>query len=305
MFRDILVPLDGSQFAEAALPLGSRLARLAQARLHLLLVHEPMGALIGMGDMVVPPPGLDAELKERERAYLAGTASALRQPDGMPVGFHETSGSAGPEICEEATRIDAYLVVMATHGRGAFQRMWLGSVADYVVRHLTAPLLLVPPRGKEGPPLEADIRDIVVALDLSKDAEAILEPVTVLSRLTGAQLTLVHVVQLIFEIGRVTSTGPIVADSELLQASRLQAKRQLERLADRLRERGLKVDTRVITGINAAGGLLETLSEERYDLIALTTHGRTGLRRLLVGSVADKVIRAAAKPVLVLRPPLA
>jgi nucleotide-binding universal stress UspA family protein len=305
MFRDILVPLDGSQFAEAALPLGSRLARAAQARLHLLLVHEPMGALIGMGDMVVPPPGLDAELKERERAYLAGTASALRQPDGRPVGFHETSGSAGPEICEEATRIDADLVVMATHGRGAFQRMWLGSVADYVVRHLTAPLLLVPPRGTESPPLEADLRDIVVALDLSQDAEAILEPVTALSRLTGAQLTLVHVVQLIFEIGRVTSTGPIVADSELLEASRLQAKRQLERLADRLRERDLKVDTRVVTGINPAGGLLETLSEDRYDLIALTTHGRTGLRRLLVGSVADKVIRAAAKPVLVLRPPLA
>src|SRR4026208_2647261 len=128
MFRDILVPLDGSQFAEAALPLGARLARLAQAGLHLLLVHEPMGARSGMGDMVVPPPGLDAERKERERPYLAGTASALRQPDGMPVGFHETSGSAGPEICEEATPVDADPGGVAPPRRGGVPRHWAGGV---------------------------------------------------------------------------------------------------------------------------------------------------------------------------------
>jgi len=303
MFRDILVPLDGSQFAEAALPLGSRLSRLAAARLHLLLVHEPVGAMIGMGDMVVPPPDLDAGRQERERAYLAETATALRQADGRPVNFHEVVGSAGPEICEEAGRLDADLVVMATHGRGAFQRMWLGSVADYVIRHLTAPILLVPPARGEKPAPEPAVADIMVALDLSKDAETILEPVAALAQLTGAHLTLVHVTEMIFEIGRVTASGPIVGDSDLLEASRIEAERQLEQVAARLRKRNLSVTTRVVTGINAAGGLLDALSEERYALMALTTHGRSGLRRLLVGSVADKVIRAATKPVLVLRPP--
>lgn len=304
MFRDILVPLDGSQFAEAALPLASRLSHLSKARLHLVLVHQPAPAMIALGDMIVPPPAeLDADRLGRERAYLAETAALLRQTDGLTVGFHEVLGSAGPEICEEATRLDADLLVMATHGRGAFQRMWLGSVADYVVRHLATPILLVPPIDANQPTPGTAIRDIVVALDLSKDAETILQPVTALAQLTGAQVTLVHVVEMIFEVGRGTSAGPIVTDAGLLEASRAEAERQLEHLADRLRKAGLSVATRVVTGINAAGGLLEILSEARYDLVALTTHGRGGLRRLLLGSVADKVIRAAAKPALVLRPP--
>jgi nucleotide-binding universal stress UspA family protein len=303
MFRDILVTLDGSQFSEAALPLGTRLARLCKARLHLLLVHQPMAALVGMGEMLAPPPDFDTDRRERETAYLVETATALRQAEGMPIGSHETVGAAGPEICEEASRLDADLVVMTTHGRGAFQRIWLGSVADYVVRHVTAPVLLVPPASARKPVPEAAFRDIVVALDLSHDAEAVLEPVTVLAQLTGAQVTLVHVVEMIFQIGRVTTPGPIIADAELLEASRGEAQQRLEQVADRLRKRGLSVSTRVVTGINAAGGLFETISEERYDLIALTTHGHGGLRRLLLGSVADKVIRAAAKPVLVLRPP--
>ncbi len=302
MFRDILVPLDGSRFAEAALPLASWLARLSKARLHLLLAHEPIAALIGMGDMVLPPPEPDEERRERERAYLAKTTAALRQADGIRVGFREVAGAAGPEICEEASRLDADLVVMATHGSGTFRRIWLGSVADYVVRHLTAPILLVPPGPGDEPALDAAIRNIVVALDLSKDGEAILDPVTALAQLTEAHVTLMHVVEIIFEVGKLTTPSPIVQDSELLNASRTEAERQLERVADRLRERGLSVSTRVVTGINAAGGLLDALTEGRYDLIALTTHGRRGLRRLLLGSVADKVIRGAVKPVLVVRP---
>lgn len=303
MFRDILIPLDGSRFAAAALPLASRLAHLSKARLHLLLAHQPAPVVVGMGDLLPPPPELDEDRREQEREYLSRTAAALRRADGASVSFHETLGAPGPEICEEASRLDADLVVMATHGRGTFKRIWLGSVADYVVRHLATPILLVPPGPPDRPARDADIQHIMVALDLSKDSEAILEPVTVVARLTGAQLTLLHIVEVLFAVGRLTASAPVVADAELLETSQTEAERQLEQIAKRLRQDGLRISTRAITGVNAAGGLLDALNEERYDLIALTTHGRGGLRRLLLGSVADKVIRGSTKPVLVLRPP--
>jgi len=303
MFRDILVPLDGSRFAEAALPLASRLARLSKARLHLLLAHQPTPVLVGMGDMLPPPPELDEDRRQRERAYLIERTAALRHAGGFPVGFREALGAPGPEICEEASRLDADLIVMATHGRGTFQRIWLGSVADYVVRHLSAPILLVPPGPPDQPARNENIQHILVALDLSKDAEAILDPVTVVARLTGAQVTLLHIVEVLFAVGKLTTPAPVVSDSALLETSQSEAERQLEHIAERLRQRGLRVSTRAITGVNAAGGLLDAMNEEGYDLVALTTHGRGGLRRLLLGSVADQVIRGSAKPVLVLRPP--
>lgn len=302
MFRDILVPLDGSSFAEAALPLATGLARRSRARLHLVLAHEPQPVFAGMGDMLPPPPELEEDRIERERRYLREQAAALRQADGLTVGFQEALGSPGPQICEEATRLDADLIVMATHGRGTFQRIWLGSVADYVVRHVTIPALLVPPGTAARPSPEA-IRNILVALDLSKDAEAILEPAMGLAKLTGAQITLMHVVELVFGVGRVTIPTPIVADGELIEESRTRAERRLRRVSARLRKAGVSVSTRISSGINAAGGLLDALAEADYDLVALTTHGIGGLRRLLLGGVADKVIRGSTKPILVLRPP--
>jgi nucleotide-binding universal stress UspA family protein len=94
----------------------------------------------------------------------------------------------------------------------------------------------VSPAGRSRP-----VRGIVVALDLSQDAEAILEPVIALAGMTGAGLTLVHVAELIFEIGRPAMPGPILADTELLEASRIEAQDRLERIAARLRKPGLKV----------------------------------------------------------------
>lgn len=302
MFRDILVPLDGSRFAEAALPLASRLVRAAKARLHLVLAQEPREAVIGAGEMVLVPTNLYEERKAQARSYLTRTVAKLRPGEAGAAEFHQVEGPAGPAICEEATRLDADLVVMATHGRGSFRRFWLGSVADYVIRHLATPVLLVHPGAPKAPARTRPLRSIAVALDLSRDAEAILEPVTALAQTTGAALTLVHVAELIFQIGSPGIPGPILADAELLEASRIEAQDRLDRIAARLRRRGLKVTTRVITGASAASGLLEVLEQEEFDLIAMTTHGHGGVRRLLLGGVADKVIRGATKPVLVLRP---
>ena len=115
-------------------------------------------------------------------------------------------------------------------------------------------------------------------------------------------MTLVHIVEPI--IGTVGIGMPFAAPVpiELFEEQRTAAQRKLDRIADELRNRGLSVSARMIDAANAAVGLLEALGEKGYDLIAMTTHGRGGVRRLLLGSVADKVIRGAAKPVLVIRP---
>jgi nucleotide-binding universal stress UspA family protein len=303
MFRTVLVPLDGSWFAESALPTAARFAKDAGAKLSLVLVHEPAPALIGMGDVVLPSRDLDFEWRSRQQSYLAATAADASTAWGVSAGFLEIDGNAGPSICEAASRISADLVVMATHGRGALRRLWLGSVADYVVRHLTVPVLLVHPDREAGLRGAPSSRGILVALDLSKDAEAILDPVVTWARTTGAALTLVHVVELVFENGHPGVPGPILPDARLQEVSRATAQERLDRIAARLRRLGVMVATKVIIGAAAAGGLLDLLREDEFDLIAMTTHGHGGMQRLLLGSVADKVIRGTTKPVLVLRPP--
>ncbi|MGQ0702958.1 MAG: universal stress protein [Gemmatimonadales bacterium] len=300
-FQDILVPLDGSRFAEAALPFAVRLARSAKARLHLVTAHEPAPALVGMGDSF-PPPTFDEEARQKEQEYLAVTTGELIEEGTTPVDFREIEGPGGPAIGEEVARLNADLVVMSTHGRGAMGRLWLGSVADYLVRHLEIPVLLVRPRtGETAPP--RDLRSILVPIDLSKESEAVFDAVCKLACLvTDSHVTLIHVVEPILGIVNPTLPYPTVLDPGIMEQHRSGAQRNLDGLADRLREHGASVSTRVVPATSAGAGLLEQLETRRFDLIALTTHGRGGLKRFLLGSVADQVIRGATKPVLVVRP---
>lgn len=303
MFRNVLVPLDGSRFAETALPLATRLAYDAQAKLHLVRVHEPAGVLAGMGDLGLATREEDVEWRAGEPAYLADLAADYSSRCFGCAGFREIEGVGGPAICEEAGRINADLIVMASHGLGVLARIWLGSTADYLVRHLSIPILLVPDPGPDAPEITA-IRRMAVALDLSKASEAILAPVIALAQSSQAHVTLTHIVELELRPASLDDVDPVLEGSARTEAARVEAQAKLDRVAERLRERGVSVATRVTTGINAAGGLLETLSGSRFDLMALTTHGRGGIRRMVLGSVADQVIRHSAKPVLVLRPPI-
>jgi nucleotide-binding universal stress UspA family protein len=142
-----------------------------------------------------------------------------------------------------------------------------------------------------------------VALDLSEASEAILGPVEMLAWLSGAELTVIYVATSRAGVSGFETAGPmeLPLPGESLADY---AGRRLRQLAGVLRARSLRVTTRVVVAGNAAEGLLGAFQEDEYDLIALTTHGAGGLRRALLGSVADKVVRGATKPVLVLRPPI-
>ena len=306
-FRNIVVPLDGSRFGEVALSYATSLARSAGARLHLVIAHEPVAALVGMGESF-PPPDFDEAGRVREQEYLAETAAGVRdRTGGLAVEFRALEGPAGIALVEEIQRLGADLVVMSTHGRGAMGRLWFGSVADHVVRHVDVPVLLVRPSlGKaEAAGAPGELGSILVTLDLSPESERILEPVIQLATLTQGHVTLTHFLEPVLGFVEPSVPYPVPVDPAILELNRAKAQRYLDRVADRLRDRGISVNTRVLDADGVPGNLLRALAGKQFDLVAMTTHGRGGLKRLFLGSVADKVIRGGTKPVLVVRPPIA
>ena len=288
MLHDILIPLDGSALAERALSLAAGLGRLTRSRLHLMRVGEPVSVFAELGEPVRLPASGSASGSVSER-YLERTADTLRHSSRCLVATHEATGWAGPEICEAASRLNCQLIVMTTHGQGGSRRAWFGNVADFTVRHSGVPVLLVPPHARR---LDAAFHHILVALDLSRPAEAIVAPAAALARMTGALLTLLHVLE-----------APAPSDAPLLAVARRDAERRLGDVADRVAGEGLRVRTLVLAERTAVEGLLQELEQRGNDLLALTTHGAGGPRRLMLGSCAAGVLRRATKPVLVLRPP--
>jgi len=291
----LMVPLDGSRFAEAALPLAALLAGRTGAKVRLALVHVPQ----------TPPgadaAGMDVAVQERERGYLASTASRL-DPAGVVVPeLIQLEGQPGVALAEELERRPVDVVVMATHGRGAVSRLWLGSVADYLIRHLHVPVLLARPREQEPVYGSSRIEEVLIPLDTSTTSEQVIEPALTVAGPAG-RVTLLHVVEPVLGVAEPALPFPMPMDPKLIDDLRQMAQARLDRVADRLRERGVTVVTRVLTGMGAAAMILEEAARGRYDLIAMTTHGEGGLRRLLLGSVADKVIRGTDIPLLTMRP---
>jgi len=303
MLRTILVPLDGTGFGEAALPLASRIAKAASGSVHLALAHRPVAPVVPMMEPVPLPVSIDDEMRRREQAYLEGRVQALSGKGSPAVTFAHLDGSAGGAVVAEATRLGADLIVMAAHGRGALGRLWLGSVTDYVIRHADAPVLVVRPEEADTPsPEPPPMRRFLVPLDLSPESEQVLETVAELAVLFQSSVTLLHVVEPFFDLVDPAAPYPLAVDHRLTQGRLDEAGRRLARASETLRDAGTVVETRIVESATAAGGILEALDRGEADVVAMTTHGAGGLRRMLLGSVADKVIRGSRKPILVKRP---
>ncbi len=301
--QSVVISLDGSPFAEAALPVAVRLAREAGARLTLLRVHElatVFGPIEGAPMVGVPD---QEQVREDERAYLTGVARSLGTVGGHAVASRLIEGVVGDALVEELDRIRPDVFVMSTHGRGALARAWLGSVADHVIRRTIAPVLLVRPKdGKPVLPDEAPFDRCLVPLDQSVASEAILAPLVPFALVTQAHVTLLHVNEPSLGIAGSMPPYPIVFSDEEMAARQAVSERYLEQVAERLRSQGLRVATKCVIGVSAVPSILDELDTGAYDFVAMTTQGATGFRRLLLGSVAGEIIRGAGVPVLMARP---
>jgi len=309
MIRSVMVPLDGSTFGEHALPLALAVARRAGATLRLAHVHQPLSPATIAGVAVMD--NVELAIKKEELAYLGKMVNRLAplvQEAVTPV-LLDGDVAAALQAHAEATSTD--LVVLATHGRGPLGRFWLGSVADELVRHLPMPILLVRPEKRPADlAVEPKIKKILLPLDGTPLAEQIIEPALDLAGLLGARVTLLRVIKppiLPAYIPEGVTLGDLtgsVLDQAEAQHKHLreEATAYLNAVAERLRTRALGVEAHVVVEEQAAVGVLCEARACNADLIALETHGRRGLSRLLLGSIADKVIRASHVPVLVHRP---
>ena len=299
MYRTILVPLDGSRFAEAAVPLARAIAERSGAELHLVMVHHS----------VVPggiPEGFSVyaeESRKAEQEYLSRAPERLVPGSIVRTSTTFLDGPVAEALTELALEKGPDLVVMTTHGRGAFSHLWVGSVADRLIRSLPMPILLIRPDPDDTSAGPAPTpKRIAVAVDRSGFGEAVLEPARELASLFEAELVLLHIVHPPFPISEPPLPYLVGFDDGLAKELESQAETYLAVLAGTLREKGLAVVTRIAPGGDTASTILGLVAETEAGMVAVATHGESGVRRLLLGSVADKVMRGASVPVLMCRP---
>ncbi len=293
----IIVPLDGSELAERAVPVAAYLARRAGADLRLLHVHVPIPAQpIHVEGLPVIDEHMRSLRREHEQAYLEEASHRLAGHVGVATALLD--GPIAAALAEYAQRSGARLMVMATHGRSGLERAWLGSVVDEMVRVSPVPLLLVRP---EAGFIPGPFRRILVALDGSTLAEAILDHAVHLARVEPeAEMILLDVLQPLASAAWVPPTAALHAEDLLAREER--ARDYLHGVSRRLQGAGLRVRARVEVAPSIASTILEVARGEGADVVALATHGRSGLVRLALGSVADKLVRGSRTPVLLFRP---
>jgi nucleotide-binding universal stress UspA family protein len=301
MLRSLLVPLDGSTLSETSLPLATRVAERTGARLHLAHVHVAYEPEQLLGNTPFLYEGLDldeydARHREQEQEYVASLVHRLEESVGtVQAGILEGRPIA-ERLADHARAVDADIVFITSHGYSGFSRTWLGSVADEMIRNSSVPLLVSRPSlERKGPDT---IGHMLVPLDGSDLAEKVLPPAVELAKATGARMTLAHVISMRTIFG--PRIAPYVQDT--LEPDLDSAQTYLDSVADALREEGVPVATLATRGDAPATSIAALAKELEADIIAMATHGYGGVRRALLGSVADKLLRETQLPVLITRP---
>ena len=303
-YHSILVPLDGSKFAEQAIPLALSIASRARASLEIMRVHDlylfqdPHGCWSRFNAQE------DAAYKEREQAYLDAIAKRLGTTAAVPLTSALVDGLVDEGIVKHARTKPFDLIVMAVHDRSPLSCFWMGSRADELVRHAFSPILLMRPRdGFHDTEPDPTPKRILIPLDGSSLAERVLEPAVALGKIVEATYSLVRVIESsATPIGFPFARGLNRVERCWLAKQIAESDAYLKEVAQELETKGLHVETHVVVGKSAAVAILDLARERKHDLIAIATHGRNGLQRFLLGSVADKIVRGTFKPVLVYRP---
>ena len=311
MYHTILVPLDGSPLAEAALPVATDLAQRTGAQL--FLVHVTTRATttpVFVEGLPVVDEQLHSLSKLHAQTYLEQIRDRLSATANLQVTVQlldpyapaEQEQTAPALLATYATTINADLIVMMSHGRGGLARFWLGSVADALVRLNPAPILLLRALDDTQKPIQTEpVQRIIIPLDGSTRSESILPYALALGQTLGARYTLMHVNVPTLPSQVPPFVTPTVLDTEQTERERTSAQRYLEMIAQGIRSTGALVETQVLVTDQVVAAILDESRRDGYSLIAMSTTGRSGLRRLLLGSVADKVLRRAEVPMLIHR----
>lgn len=301
MFDKIIVPLDGSLLSEQIVPYAGALAKGMHIPMQLLHVVDPNIERLEDPEDLTHPVFYDQLLEHQQawaRVYLQGAAQRL-EANGIAAEPRVVVGVPAHEIANTAGTDGTHLVAMATHGRAGIERMVMGSVTDGVLREGKMPLLLFHPRNHRAamtnPP-----RTIFVALDGSAFAERSLAVAQYTARAVGARLLLTRVVP--FSSYALVAPEVIAygAYPDAMTMAREETRSYLEERERDTARAGLEVQSILLEG-DPAHELVRLASATPDSLVVMTTHGRSGISRAILGSVADEVVRRAGTPVLLLR----
>ena len=291
MYQRILVPLDGSPLGEQVLPYVHVMAKGLQCPVAL------MRAFSVPEDMADPAHGLYIDqvasgIRQQSHEYLSRIGVSLREA-GTTVSSTEHEGNAASIIVNEAEKVADTLIAMSTHGRSGVTRWVLGSVTDKVLRATTNPLLIIRARPMEGfsPGALAtrserwatlvNIKSIAIPLDGSPLAEQVLPHAAAMAKSLEVPVT---------PVGVAPSNGESAQVREYLGTA-----------SEKLRQEGVSSDRCEVLQGDPAGAILDMTQRTPDCLVAMTSHGRSGVERWVMGSVTDRVVRYSGTPVLVVR----
>lgn len=291
--NEVILALDGSEFAERALPAALAICRLFDASLFLVSVLPARSAL-----RVLPKGRTSGNPLEAGQAEMEGYLERLAgraKGEGIRAEIYLASGPVAQALDMLANELDVDLLVMSTHGRSGVGRFMLGSAANATIQLSSRPVLLLRTQAlaaEESP----RVTRVLAPLDGSAFAEQVLPWLQAVSAVSSAEIVLLTIP----EVSEPAQFGSMYeAVDELRERAEANARRYVEDVAGQLKDHGVAVRT-LVTGSQPATVILDVAEREHVDLIMLATHGRGGMERLVLGSVADRVVHHASCPVFLL-----
>ena len=287
MFSRISVPLDGSRLAEQILPFARFIATPLNLPVDLFTVLESVS-------------DHQSSLHARARAYLEGVREKYFS-SGVSTNFHVETGEAATVIIERYRNDPYCLIAMATHGMSGLRRWLMGSVTSKVVQHAANPLLIIRPTEKADPVIPASLRTIFVPLDGSALAEKVLPTVIGLAKPLKLEVQLVRAYTPAAETYIIADGVIAQSTAQFNQNLKAEVETYLEGKVQALRAEGAEnVSAAAVLG-DAASEIIDFARRTENNLVAMSTHGRSGVGRWLLGSVAEKVVQHSQDPVLLIR----
>ena len=294
MDKKVIVPLDGSELAEVALPFAEESVGRTGSELILIFVKD-------LND------NRSSRMLESYLEKIAETAKVeaekyQKDPGGEPVSvrWEILNGNPAEEIIAFANKEDGSRIIMATHGQSGFTRWALGSVADKVSRVINRPITLIRAKGSQPAVHERGFFNKILApLDGSNESEVTIPYIEELALGMEADVTLL----LVLKAENMVIPYGGIKESESQRAS---ANDYLEKLTGKMQSKG--INTRYIL-LETQGDIAEEINnytgQNYIDLVIMATHGRSGPRRWILGSVANKVLHEGNSPIMLIRTPRA
>ena len=298
MYTKILVPLDGSAVAEQVLPYVRTLASGLKIPVELMGVVD----MAQFDSHIAAEKGryLDTLIEDSvrcSREYLTGVAQTF---SGAKVSFAVENGGAAEVIIAKAGADKETLIAMATHGRSGINRWLLGSVAEKVLRGSANPLLLVRAKAETKAAGAATLKSIVVPLDGSELAEGVLPAVLEIAKKLNMEIVLFRAFSVPYSVFGGVGEHIAIVD-ELLGGIKAEARDYLEKQTEELKKQGANKVSYVLEQGYSADQIISLGRKTPENLIAMCTHGWSGVKGWVLGSITETVVRHSGDPVLIIR----